>query len=307
MQNPSFRLPSFAKINWFLKVGGLREDGFHEVCTAFQTISLHDTLSFEPADTLVLESSHTGLPLDGRNLVYRAAEALRRQAGIRDGARIRIEKNIPFPGGLGGGSSNAAVALLGLARLWGISPTLEDLLEISSDLGSDVPFFLIGGTALGTGRGTDLEPLTDVGRKLLLIFTPEADYSTTEAYGSLGRDRLTSEGPETKLMVCRELAEELISGSIRPVNDFEEAVDRLAPVSGMARDGLLSSGASIACLSGSGPSVFGIFDNESRRQHAIERNSPEKDVRLTVAESISRAEYREALGPCGDLLPLHFS
>lgn len=304
MRDGGFTLPSFAKINWFLKVWGRRPDGFHEICTAFQTISLHDTISFYPADSLTLESSDPRLPIDRDNLVHRAAEALRLRAGVDLGARIRIEKNIPFPGGLGGGSSNAAVALLGLSRLWGIRPAFEDLADIASSLGSDVPFFLVGGTVLGTGRGTDLEPLPDAGRKLLLIETPKAEYSTAEAYRSLGRDRLTSEGPETKLMVCRELAKELISGSMEPVNDFEEVVGQLASETESAKNGLLSGGATSACLSGSGPSVFGVFENETLRERAFETLSP--GSRIVAAESISRAEYRKALGSCAELLPRHF-
>ncbi|MCO6512394.1 MAG: 4-(cytidine 5'-diphospho)-2-C-methyl-D-erythritol kinase [Aridibacter famidurans] len=304
MRNGGFSLPSFAKINWFLKVGGRRDDGFHEICTAFQTISLHDTLSFEPADSLLIESTDPRLPTDGSNLALQAAEALKRSEGVAQGARITIEKRIPFPGGLGGGSSNAAVTLLGLSRLWGIRPTSEVLTEIASSLGSDVPFFFVGGTALGSGRGTALEPLPDIENKLLLVVTTEASYSTADAYRSLGRHRLTSEGPETKLMVCRELAKGLISGSMRPANDFEEAVAGLAPETGSLKDELLQRDASIACLSGSGPSVFGVFENESVRQKALEAFSA--GTRVAAAESISRAEYRKALGSCAELLPRHF-
>ncbi|QQS41819.1 MAG: 4-(cytidine 5'-diphospho)-2-C-methyl-D-erythritol kinase [Acidobacteriota bacterium] len=303
MRNGGFTLPSFAKVNWFLKVWGRRADGFHEICTAFQTISLHDTISFEPADSLILESSDPRLPTDGSNLVHRAADALRKQAGADLGAKIRIEKHIPFPGGLGGGSSNAAVAMLGLAKLWEVNPSFEDLFELALEIGSDVPFFLVGGTVLGTGRGTDLEPLPDTGRKLLLIDTPMAEYSTAEAYRSLGRHRLTSEGPETKLMVCRELAKGLISGSMEAVNDFEKAVAGFASEIESAKEGLLTEGATSAGLSGSGPSVFGVFENETLRQQAYRALS--RGSRIVAAESTSRTEYRKALGSCAELLPRH--
>lgn len=306
MESGGFTLPSFAKINWFLKIGGRRDDGFHEVCTAFQTVSLHDSISFEPADSLVVESSDPGLPTGRHNLVYKAAETLRRAGGISEGARITIQKRIPFPGGLGGGSSNAAVALLGLSKLWNIKPPFEDLTGISSDLGSDVPFFLIGGTVLGSGRGTELEPLPDIRPQRLIILTPAASYSTAEAYKSLGRDRLTSEGPETKLMVCRELAKQLISGTVEPDNDFFETVAGLAPETEAAFERLLHMGAESAGLSGSGPSVFGIFENESLRQQAMEFYSQSDGFRSFAAESISRDEYRDALGPCGDLVPSRF-
>ena len=145
----NFSLPSFAKINWSLRVLGKRSDGYHELCTVFQTVSLCDRIEIEESPTLSLTCSDTRIPITSENLILKAAEMLRAAAGIDRGARIHLDKRIPSPGGLGGGSSNAAVALIGLSRLWNIDST-EILPRIGAELGADVPFFLYGGTAIGT-------------------------------------------------------------------------------------------------------------------------------------------------------------
>lgn len=307
MRHASFELPSFAKINWFLKVFGKRGDGFHEICTAFQTISLHDTIGFESAPDLTVSSSDPALPSGEGNLAFEAISLLRAKTGCDRGANISIEKRIPFPGGLGGGSSNAATALLGYCLLCGIEPVDGMLVEIASELGSDVPFFLVGGTALGTGRGTDIEPLPDSPPRPLLVCTPDIDVPTPKAYELLGRDRLTSGSAETNLIVCRELADKPVSGKQGLVNDFEEAVYKLAPQTRVLREKLEESGALEARLSGSGASVFGIFDNDEERRRARSGLSEFDGLRVSSAETISRPEFRNALGPCGDLLPKDFN
>jgi 4-diphosphocytidyl-2-C-methyl-D-erythritol kinase len=170
---PAFTLPSFAKINLYLRVLGRRGDGFHELFTVFQTVSLCDSLTFEEADGLTLTCDDARIPTDDRNLVIKAAKRLRETAGIERGARMHLEKNIPSPGGLGGGSSNAAVTLIGLSRLWGIELPATDRQTIAAGLGSDVPFFLEGGTAIGTGRGEIIEPAGEFQSEHLLIVTPD--------------------------------------------------------------------------------------------------------------------------------------
>src|SRR6266853_1921069 len=149
----TFTLPSFAKINWILRVLGRRTDGFHELHTIFQTVTLHDKISFIARDDaeLQLTCDSPDIPVNESNLILRAALALREKHDIKKGASIHLEKVIPMEGGLGGGSSNAAITLLGLARLWKIETNLHELTKIGASLGADVPFFLTGGTALGTG------------------------------------------------------------------------------------------------------------------------------------------------------------
>src|SRR3954468_2041797 len=153
VQATSFTLPSFAKLNWNLRVLGKRPDGYHELSTVFQTISLSDTISFSRADSeeVVLECDDPALSTGSDNLIIRAANALKSLSGCRAGARIRLAKRIPFGGGLGGGSSNAAIALMGLARLWDLRPDSGELIRVAAQLGADVPFFLVGGTARGSG------------------------------------------------------------------------------------------------------------------------------------------------------------
>ena len=213
-------LPSFAKINWHLRVGGRRRDGFHELCTVFQTVDLHDTISFEEDDELSLACDDPNVPTDGSNLILKAAALLAERAGVAKGSRIELQKRIPAPGGLGGGSSNAVTALLGLSRIWGLEPSPEDLREIAEKLGSDVPFFLIGGTAMATGRGEILEPLTDVDEQFLVLATPQIAVNTAQAFKSLGRESLTDPDSESTLALCRRDAQSLQIEQGQLVNDF---------------------------------------------------------------------------------------
>lgn len=307
MQKTSVTVPSFAKINWILKVGDRRKDGFHDICTVFQTVSLRDTLTFSPANSLKLHCSDPLLETGPENLVLRAAAALKDRFSVEFGARIALEKNIPFPGGLGGGSSNAAAALVGLSCLWDLRPSEKELLEIASELGSDVPFFLCGGTALGTGRGTVIEEVPEIVNEFLLIAAPRVDVPTRTAFEMLDRARLTKERPKFILNVCRELAEALVSGHVVPENDFETAVFELAPEVKRTRDILLLSGASSALLAGSGASVFGIFDSDEDRRAAIESLKGEPGLRTYPVRTISRSRFRDEMGPCRFLLPKKFS
>src|SRR5262249_10133985 len=190
----------FAKINWALRVLGKRTDGFHEIDTVFQTITLHDTITLTATDTLdiALWCDERSLS-NADNLAYRAAESLRTHFASQKGARIRLEKRIPSQAGLGGGASDAAVTLLGLAHLWKLEANRDDLLEIAAGLGADVPYFLFGGRARGTGIGSCVHPIPDVDEKFLLVLKPKANVSTALAYQTLDADSLTSAGPKSIL------------------------------------------------------------------------------------------------------------
>lgn len=297
------KFPAFAKINWTLRVLGKRADGFHEICTVFQTVSLADRLTFESAGELVLSCNLPDVPTDERNLVLRAANALRQRFSIAKGARIHLEKRIPSPGGLGGGSSNAAVALVALAHLWQIKTDKRELSEIGAKLGADVPFFLTGGTALGTGLGTEIEPLPDVPKTPLLIVTPDENVPTGEAYQALNAPPLTNEKSKTILKICRFEAKNADFLHTGLLNDFEKTIFRLRPEIARVKNELLQTGASGALLSGSGASVFAIFDNiESRQQAAGLLGRKEPTWRVCSCETVSRAEYRKQLEPCWNLL-----
>ena len=304
MSSRNFTLPAFAKINWRLHVLGQRADGFHELRTIFQTVTLHDRLSFNESgdEQLYLTSDDPSIPVDERNLVLRAGFALREKYKIRKGASLHLEKRIPVEAGLGGGSSDAAVALLGLAQLWQIKTDGEELAEIGARLGADVPFFLTGGTALGTGLGTDVEPLADVSAEHLLIIKPHAKVSTAEAYKALKRPALTKESRDIILSISR--AEARIWDSLPEVlhNDFEPAIYQLFPEIARARQSLIEQGARGALLCGSGASVFGIFENGEalgRARSVLER---EPGWRVFDSAAIARNAYRQALGQCAALL-----
>lgn len=297
-------LPSYAKINWFLRVLGKREDGFHELCTVFQTISLHDKLFFFEDKEIRLTCDNDKIPVDEKNLVVKAANILKERFGVKKGASIHLEKNIPSPGGLGGGSSNAAIALLGLAMLWELKIGFEELVEIGAQIGSDAPFFFFGGTALGTGRGTEIKPIEDLRENFLLIITPNVDVSTKDAFKRLNASRLTNEASKSILQICLSEAEtlDLRQGNLK--NDFERTVFAIEPEIERVKEKLLELGAIQALLSGSGASVFAVFDKQETRQTA--QKALNENWRRFAVATISRREYREALKPCISLLPISF-
>jgi 4-diphosphocytidyl-2-C-methyl-D-erythritol kinase len=304
MSEKSFTLPSFAKINWFLRVLGKRDDGFHELCTTFQTISLHDNLTFFEHDETILTCDVEKIPTDESNLIIKAANALRKKIKIKKGAKIHLEKKIPSPGGLGGGSSNAATALLGLATLWNVKIDPEDLLEIGKKLGSDVSFFFFGGTAFGSGRGTEITPIKSLHEKHLLIVTPQTDVSTADAFARLNVTGLTKEASKSILQICLSEAKTLDLRHSKLKNDFEASVFAIEPGIERVKEKLLELGAVQALLSGSGASVFAIFENIETRQTA--QKALDINWRSFAVATISRDEYREALKPCTSLLPISF-
>ena len=303
MSLTDFTVPSFAKINWVLRVLGRREDGFHELSTIFQTITLHDNLSFSvhEDEQLQLTCDSPEIPLDESNLIWRAASALREQWGVRYGASIHLEKNIPVEAGLGGGSSNAAIAMLGLARLWQIEVSKHELESIGARLGADVPFFLTGGTALGTGLGTQVKPLSDAPFRHLLIIKPEVKVSTAEAYKSLNARALTKAESATILSISRADEQNWDSHPDALHNDFESVVLEMKPEIERARSALVKSGASSALLAGSGSSVFGVFDNQEAQERVFEILRGEKAWRTFRCATLARSDYLKALGECAAL------
>jgi 4-diphosphocytidyl-2-C-methyl-D-erythritol kinase len=293
VQKQGFSLPSFAKVNLNLRVLGRREDGFHEVATLLQTISLRDTLTFERSNKgIELRCEAPAVPTGETNLIIRAANALKSECGVSQGATIHLEKSIPMGGGLGGGSSNAAIVLIGLSRLWSLDVKPEKMQAIAAGLGSDVPFFLHGGTALATGTGTTIEPRPDVPLGPLIVVTPQLTVSTKDAYEALGAPSLTTVDAERILLNYRFEAESVVN----TVNDFEKTVFAAFPEVADAKATLLTLGAAKASMSGSGASVFGIFENEETRQTALKALGQRTDWRSFAVAAVSRSEYREKLG-----------
>jgi 4-diphosphocytidyl-2-C-methyl-D-erythritol kinase len=294
MPEQAFTLPSFAKINLLLRVLGKRTDSFHEICTIFQTVSLCDYLTFSEADEISLTCSDDRIPVNEENLVVKVGKILREKFNIERGAKIHLEKRIPAPGGLGGGSSNAAVALLALVKLWNITIDFEELRAIGKTLGSDVPFFFCGGTALGTGRGTEIRSLEDFRENYVLIVAPKIDISTGKAFAMLNAPDLTNKSPKSILQICREQVNALYLRQTALTNDFERVIFEIEPRIGEIKEKLFSCGAKRALLSGSGASVFGIFETDNQRQNAM-KFLQGKNYRLFATETVSRLAYRNFL------------
>ncbi len=301
----TFSLPAFAKINWFLRILGKRDDGFHEICTAFQTVSLCDILTFSElsSDEIILTCSEPSLSKE--NVILRAAELLREKLSVKHGARIHLEKKIPFPGGLGGGSSNGAVALIGLAKLWNLKVELSQLCEIGAQIGSDVSFFFYGGTCLGLGRGTKVLPTKEIEENYMLIVTPNVSISTKEAYRRLNANRLTNQDSEANLKICYDEIKKLQAVlnskgnsdiQVESLNDFENLIFQIEPEIKKVKKALLDEGAKFVQMSGSGSSVFAIFENQATRQTALKNLEKYEDWRKFAVTTVNRKDYRKALG-----------
>jgi 4-diphosphocytidyl-2-C-methyl-D-erythritol kinase len=289
----SLRIPAFAKVNLQLRVLARRPDGYHELRTVFQTISLHDTLELEllRRGGIVLEADDPDLPLGRENLVWRALDALSGELGLRRGVRVRLEKRIPAGRGLGGGSSDAAAALVGLMRLTRSRLPLARLVEIAASLGADVPFFLFGGRALGVGRGDEIYPLPEGPRQAVVVVSPATIHvATREAYRWLD-SRLTKRGADSKLFCFSALCWGGQGSGL--ANDFEPAVFRRHPRLARLKRALLRRGAREAALAGSGSAVFGIFPSPAQARRAA---AGFPDDRVFVAETLSRKRYRRAIG-----------
>ena len=295
------KFPSFAKINWILRVLGKRPDGYHEIVTVLQTISLHDELTIQLSEKgpLKLTCDDPTIPTGLReNLVLRAVEYL--QDGFQQwvGAEIHLKKRIPAMGGLGGASSNAAVTLKALNQMWqGAYIGLEEFGPGS--LGADVPFFLIGGRCAATGIGDVLTPLDDCPKQYLIIVTPNAKVSTAHAYAALNAATLTTS--DSASILSSSLADLNFADSRqwRLRNDFERVIFEIEPEIERAKNALLEAGAWSALLAGSGSSVFGVFAGRAERNRGLKDLKSEAGWRVIACETISRNEYVEAMNSSG--------
>lgn len=287
------RLEAFAKVNRSLVVLGRRPDGYHEVDTVLETIDLTDELTVEEGEGLSLDCDDPALPAGDDNLVARAARLLAREAGVGADARIRLRKRIPAGGGLGGGSSDAAATLRALAALWGVGAGASDLARLAGRLGSDVPFFLVGGRGRGTGRGERIEPLPDpAGSEWILLLFPPFGMPTPDVYRALGAPELTPGGGEPNLPGPG-------TGVFPDRNDLERAAERLRPELAGLRERLREAGAATARLSGSGSTVYGVFPAADVAETARRRlaQSLPAGTRTMVAPTIGRSEFERRAAP----------
>jgi 4-diphosphocytidyl-2-C-methyl-D-erythritol kinase len=298
MSVSSITLPASAKINLDLRVLGMRPDGFHDLRTIFQTLMLHDTITLiRRRGPFAIECDDAQVPTDHRNLVWKAASLLWRTA-VGGNARsaephdllVRLDKQIPAGAGLGGGSADAAVTLLGLACLWRVPLDLPTFHRLAARLGSDVPFFLAGGTALGLGRGDDVYPLAELPRTWVVVVKPAFSVSTVDAYrwydeepGRRPKERQTRPTPVDWPAWSRNLR-----------NDLEPAVARHHPAILRAKQELVDAGASLASMSGSGSAVFGLFDRaDAARRVAADLAGPGRSIVCT--RTLARREYEARL------------
>jgi 4-diphosphocytidyl-2-C-methyl-D-erythritol kinase len=295
----TIRIPAYAKVNLRLEVLGKRADGYHELRTIFQTVSLHDTLEFRssrrPGISLQIQGNEILAKEEiEKNLVYRAVDALRRESRARPGVEIILQKKIPAGRGLGGGSSDAAAALLGYLQFTRQKIETPRLLDIAASLGADVPFFLFGGTALGISKGEEIYPLPDAPRRTLLIVSPkDIHVPTPDAYRWLHAPELaslTKSAANHKLFRFCALCWSAQEGSLS--NDFEAAVFRRHPRLGKIKRDLLHGGASEALLAGSGSAVFGVFPSPAKARRAAVGFPHDQTF---VCESLSRNKYARFL------------
>jgi 4-diphosphocytidyl-2-C-methyl-D-erythritol kinase len=281
------RIRSFAKINLGLEVLSKREDGYHEIKTVFQSVGLFDLLDFAVRDdpAVLLRGTDPAIPWDETNLVHRAARLLQDEAGVGRGAEIFVEKNIPAGAGLGGGSSNAAVTLRALSRLWGLPEDKESLGRLAGRLGADVPYFLEGGLCLGTGRGDVLTPLPERLSRFCLIVLPSFPVPTARVYDALGAvEGLTSRGKAGKIDAF------LRTDEIRFLdNELEETAFRLFPRLKGIKSLIQSLGPELSLVSGSGSAVFGLFPERGTAEAALKTAGARE--RAVLVEFVSRERY----------------
>jgi 4-diphosphocytidyl-2-C-methyl-D-erythritol kinase len=285
-----------AKVNLDLRVLGVRADGFHELRTVFQAIELHDTLvCTEKPGPFTLKCRNPIVPLDASNLVWKAAAALWTALGrggeIRD-AEIQIDKKIPVEAGLGGGSADAAAALMALGRMWGGAP-LTLLREVGATIGADVPFFLSGGTALGLGRGEEIYPLVDLPPHYVVIVRPPFGVSTAEAYGWYDEDRTDGVRENREF---QQLPVPWPSRAAQMINDLEPPVVRRHPEISALKVQLKELGAVAAAMSGSGSAVFGLFRSRAVADRAI-RPLSKGGARALLTRTLTRAEHERRARP----------
>jgi 4-diphosphocytidyl-2-C-methyl-D-erythritol kinase len=268
------RYTSYGKLNLYLEVLGRRDDGFHNIETIFQTVSLGDELTFqEHASELRLTCSRADLETGSGNLVVRAAALLRERTGCRRGAQIHLDKRLPVAGGMAGGSGNAAAALVALNRLWGLGLSDVELQALGLELGSDVPYCLVGGTAAATGRGEAIVRLPELAQGWFVLVHPQLSVSAASVYRS-GRLTYSAEAPTDGRTPAFQAAIDALATHNWPAvvfNRMEGVVFHDHPELAQCRDDLLALGCVAAAMSGSGPTVFGVCLGEQEARDVAAR------------------------------------
>ena len=300
-------IPSFAKINWILKILGKRRDGFHQISTLYQTIDLKEEVVFETTRSRTIQLEIRGRPVarGKENLLYRTAELLRNCCGEQSGVKISLHKRIPVGAGLGGGAGNAAMALLALNQLWQCRLDQDALTGLAAQLGSDIPFFLVGGTVAAGGRGEQLVPLPDTGEtQTLILLYPNFELSSSDAY-ALGQ----WDDCDEKVVLTRDNLDTTIQRLLRALdpkedswplleNDFEGALFTHYPILVKAQSALEKVGCKRVMLCGSGSTLLG-FGSTKPVKEAVEQLSTQQIGEVFTCQTLSRNHYQQFLSNAG--------
>lgn len=268
----SIKLRAYAKINLGLDVVGKREDGYHEVRMIMQTVNLYDqiTMKITSDSEICLKTNLHYLPVNEKNLVYKAAKLIKDEFNIEQGLDVKIDKRIPVAAGMAGGSSDAAAALIGMNKLFDLGLSKKDLMKRGIKLGADVPYCIMRGTALSEGIGEILTPLPPVPECFILIAKPGISVSTKFVYGNLNLSEL-KQHPDIDGMI-----DDIGKGDIYGIGDklnnvLETVTIKKYPVIDTIKQEMIKSGALGAIMSGSGPTVFGLFDCKKQARNAFYR------------------------------------
>ncbi|WP_042678967.1 4-(cytidine 5'-diphospho)-2-C-methyl-D-erythritol kinase [Anaerosalibacter massiliensis] len=257
-----FKIEAYGKINLALDVVGRRNDGYHDLNTIMQQIDLKDIITIKSREKgIKIECNIPEVPLNSSNLVYNAWDKMKEKSGLDRGAHIIIEKNIPVASGLAGGSTNAAAVLKGLNKLWRLNLSNEELMDIGVSIGADVPFCIVGGTALAKGIGEKLETLSSFSNKFILLANPGMPVSTTHVYEKLNIDGIKKK-PNMDMLVQAVENDDLYFLAKNMENVLEEVTIKEFKEIKTIKEDMIKYGAIGSLMSGSGPTVFGIFDNE---------------------------------------------
>lgn len=283
---------AYAKINLSLDVIRRRPDGYHEVKMIMQTVGICDTITISKADDkgISLKVGAAPLPCDKSNLVYKAAEMVMQQFDIREGVEITLDKNIPIAAGMAGGSSDAAAVFRGMNRLFGLGMSLSEMQKLGVKIGADIPYCVMGGTALSEGIGEILSPLSAPPKVYLLIAKPDIDVSTKFVYENLHANTL-SYHPDVDGMV-----QALESGDLKGITDrmgnvLETVTEKAYPVIGEIKKLMKAEGAENALMSGSGPTVFGIYRKKDVAEKACAVLQKQKIAKQIFVTEFVLPEY----------------
>ncbi len=283
-----YRIKAYAKINLGLDVVRRLENGYHEVKMVMQTVGIYDVLDFQRTDGGIVITTDSGeLPTDENNLIYKAAKLMMEKYHINEGVKIHLEKHIPIAAGMAGGSTDAAAALKGMNRLFDLGCSLKDLMELGVKIGADVPYCVMGGTALAEGIGEKLTPLAPAPDCYVLVAKPDINVSTKYVYEHLDAQEI-SRHPDIDGMV-EAIAEESLQGILdRMENVLETVTVKAYPVIQTIKDRMKELGAINSLMSGSGPTVFGIFVEKDMARRAYDKLEEEQ-----LAKQIFLTEFCE--------------